>query len=196
MARSREFDTERALDRAMNVFWAKGYEGASLNDLLTEMRIARGSLYKAFKDKRGVYLAALDRYNRTVVESAVGMLADRSLGGGFKRVGLLLKAASEAVAKHKDRRGCLLCNAAVDQSPADPVVRAKVLSMMKRLECAIASALGESDLSAKWRRQRRFATARVLTVAYMGLRVIAKGGYSPAEIDAVIALSMRSLRLA
>jgi TetR/AcrR family transcriptional repressor of nem operon len=48
MARPREFDIDEALERAMNVFWSKGYEGASLQDLLDAMNIARGSLYKAF----------------------------------------------------------------------------------------------------------------------------------------------------
>ena len=195
MGRPREFDVDRALDRAMNVFWSKGYEGASLHDLLAAMKIVRGSLYKAFRNKRGIYLAALDRYDRTVVEEAVVMLRNRSLGEGFTRIGLLLRSASEAVAKRGDRRGCLLCNAAVDPAPADPAIRARVHSMMKRLERAIEVALADSELAASWARQRRHATAQVLTVAYMGLRVIAKAGYTPAEINAAIAASMRTLRL-
>ena len=71
MARPREFDIDQALERAMNVFWTKGYEGASLQDLLDAMNIARGSLYKAFEDKHSVYLAALDRYDRTEIQRAV-----------------------------------------------------------------------------------------------------------------------------
>ena len=67
MARPREFDIDEALERAMDVFWTKGYDGASLQDLLEAMNIARGSLYKAFQDKHSVYLAALDRYDRTEI---------------------------------------------------------------------------------------------------------------------------------
>ena len=59
MGRPREFDVDKALDRAMGVFWQKGYEGASLQDLLHAMEIARGSLYKAFEDKHSIYLAPL-----------------------------------------------------------------------------------------------------------------------------------------
>ena len=65
MARPREFDIDQALDRAMGVFWEKGYEAASLQDLLKAMKIARVSLYKAFDDKRAIYLATLDRYDQT-----------------------------------------------------------------------------------------------------------------------------------
>ncbi|NIQ96073.1 MAG: helix-turn-helix transcriptional regulator, partial [Desulfuromonadales bacterium] len=76
MARPREFDVDEALDRAMGVFWLKGYEGTSLQDLLKAMKIARGSLYKAFEDKHSIYLAALDRYDQTEVEEGIAFLSD------------------------------------------------------------------------------------------------------------------------
>ena len=86
MARPREFDIDQALDRAMGVFWEKGYEGASLQDLLEAMKIARGSLYKAFDDKRGIYLASLDRYDQTIVEQEIAVLRDPKAGDGLVRI--------------------------------------------------------------------------------------------------------------
>ena len=59
MARPREFDTTTALNGAMNEFWTKGYDGASLPDLLEGMGITRGSLYKAFTDKKTLFLPTL-----------------------------------------------------------------------------------------------------------------------------------------
>ena len=150
MARPREFDIEEALDSAMQVFWAKGYEATSLPDLLAAMGIARGSLYKAFTDKRSIYLAALDRYDRTAVAEAAAMLQERGRGDGADRIRRLLKSAADAVALRNDRRGCLLCNAAVDQAPADPEAAVKVLAMMKRLERAIEAALADSRKAARW----------------------------------------------
>src|SRR5260370_41193475 len=67
MARPREFDREEALERATEVFWAKGYASTSTDDLLTAMGIARQSLYNAFQDKRALYLEALERYQRTTI---------------------------------------------------------------------------------------------------------------------------------
>ena len=64
MVRPREFDREEALDRAMRVFWAKGYASTSTEDLLAAMKIGRQSLYNAFGDKRKLYLEALERYQR------------------------------------------------------------------------------------------------------------------------------------
>ena len=82
MGRPREFDVDDALDRAMRVFWAKGYQGASLDDLLAAMGIGRGSLYKAFGDKRSLYLAALQRYDAEIVDHAVRCLCDAAGGDG------------------------------------------------------------------------------------------------------------------
>src|SRR5258707_13699013 len=60
--RPRAFDPDAALDRAMHVFWAKGYEGASLSDLTRAMRINRPSLYLAFGNKEQLFRTVLDRY--------------------------------------------------------------------------------------------------------------------------------------
>jgi TetR/AcrR family transcriptional repressor of nem operon len=67
MARPREFDREEALDRAIRVFWANGYAATSTDDLRTAMGIGQQSLYNAFRDKRALYLEALERYQRTSI---------------------------------------------------------------------------------------------------------------------------------
>ena len=60
--RPRAFDLDAALERAMHVFWAKGYEGAALSDLTRAMRINRPSLYAAFGNKEQLFRKVLDRY--------------------------------------------------------------------------------------------------------------------------------------
>jgi len=62
MARAKEFDREKVLERAMHVFWARGYEATSLPELLDAMQIGRQSMYDTFGDKRALFIAALDRY--------------------------------------------------------------------------------------------------------------------------------------
>jgi TetR/AcrR family transcriptional repressor of nem operon len=104
MARPREFDIDEALDRAMGVFWAKGYEGASLHDLLSAMQIARGSLYKAFHDKRSIYLAALDHYDYTVVQENVAALRDVKGGDGEQAIAVALKDSGAARSWSSKRR--------------------------------------------------------------------------------------------
>jgi TetR/AcrR family transcriptional regulator, transcriptional repressor for nem operon len=184
MARPREFDIDQALERAMNVFWTKGYEGASLQDLLDAMGIARGSLYKAFQDKRSIYLAALDLYDSTEIQRTVDAL--RGAGDGVTRIRSFLEGARQAVVRRHDRRGCFLCNAAVDQAPVDAEIQGKVLAMMKRMERAIADALAEHAQAAGWPAERRARTALTLTNAYLGLRVLARSGAPSKDLAAVI----------
>jgi TetR/AcrR family transcriptional repressor of nem operon len=195
MARPREFDIDEALERAMNVFWTKGYEGASLQDLLDAMDIARGSLYKAFQDKRSIYLAALDRYDRTEIQRTVDALRDRTAGDGAVRIRHFLEDARVAVIRRHDRRGCFLCNAAVDQAPVDPEIQAKVLAMIRRMERAVAVACQESAVAAAWSAKRRDRTALALTSTYLGLRVLARSGAPGKDLAAVIQTTLQNAGL-
>lgn len=193
MARPREFDIDKALDRAMGVFWVKGYEAASLQDLLKAMKIARGSLYKAFNDKRSIYLAALDHYDKTVVEDRVMLLTNAKAGDGISRIRTLLEGVRDDVAWRDDRRGCFMCNAAIDQARSDTKVEAKVAKMMRRLEQAIVTALKQSRKAARWSTKRRTEAARFILNTYMGLRVLARSGYAPGDLEAIAAAAVREL---
>lgn len=188
MGRPREFDMDETLDRAMHVFWAQGYDGASLDDLLSAMAIGRGSLYKAFGDKRSLYLACLARYDAQVVGGAVRSLRDETVDARL-RIARLLVSVAEAVEAGNDRSGCFLCNATVDQAPHDPDVAQRVQDSIDRLDAAFAQAL--SDTGAYPEPVRRTALAAQLTTDYFGLRVLAKSGIATerlrTRVDGIIA---------
>ena len=182
MARPREFDIDEALDRAMGVFWEKGYEAASLQDLLKAMKIARGSLYKAFDDKRAIYLAALDRYDETQVEKGVAFLRNPEGGDGLVRI----RDMFESVKQDKARKGCFICNAAIDQARVDTDVKDKVSIMLQKLEEALADALKQSKRGLNWSNKRRANMAAALLNNYLGLRVLARSGYPEEDLQAII----------
>ncbi|MBD8893985.1 TetR/AcrR family transcriptional regulator [Roseibium litorale] len=184
MARPREFDPEKVMNSAMDLFWRQGYEDASLASLLQAMGLTKGSFYKAFFDKRSVYLAALDLYAETVVTDTVRLLTNGSEGTGTERIRALFASAAETGDGPQQRRGCFLCNAAVDRAPHDREVEEKVQAMIRRLEAGFASALrsswpgwGDEDISAR---------SVSLVTAYMGLRVMQKAGLGEAASTAVL----------
>lgn len=190
MGRPREFELDEALERAMRVFWAKGYDGASLDDLLAAMEIGRGSLYKAFGDKRSLYLATLQHYDSSVVDNAVRYLRDPTGGDVRARIAHLFHSVIDAVEHQGDLKGCFLCNASIDQAPHDPAVAEAVRRSIDRLDAAFSHALsavpggGGAEAASLDR-------ARQLTAEFIGLRVLSKIGGDIGRLrtlaDAVVA---------
>src|ERR1700751_4731327 len=104
MARSKEFDEERALAAAVEVFWRQGYENTSLEALMREMGIAKQSLYDTFGDKRALYLKALRQYRNNDHARLRRLFASgQPVKDGFAE--LLLGISSESRVEHE--RGCL-----------------------------------------------------------------------------------------
>ena len=186
MARPRKFDPDSALARAMEAFWARGYEGTSLADLVAATGLNKGSLYATFGDKQRLYLAAIERYERANVEGTVAMLRDAA--DPAAAVAAVLDAVI-AAAERRDRRGCLLCNASVDRAPYDPAVERRVLSALAKLQRALAGALRRAAPDAAVAELE--ARASHLLATYMGLRTMARAGVAPAELRAIAQRALR-----
>src|SRR5581483_59927 len=117
--RPRSFDVEAAVERAMDVFWSRGYHATALPDLLRATRLSRGSLYAAFGDKHSLFLRALDRYIADALtrmdnelarsrEPVLGLRAylagyvDRTSGGNGRRGCLLVATVMELAGRDAD----------------------------------------------------------------------------------------------
>jgi AcrR family transcriptional regulator len=172
MGRPRAFDEDAVLETAMRVFWEKGYEGTSMSDLVTATGLLKGSLYAAFGDKRSLYRRALAHYDRTLVAAGVAIL--RGSGSAYERIERFLQSPIDAVARKNDRRGCFLCNAAIDQAVTDPEIGQEVNASINRLEQALHRVLAEGRMGSNGVTDR--ARARHLLAVYLGLRVLARAG--------------------
>lgn len=195
MVRPREFEFDDVLTKAMEVFWAQGYEGTSLSDLESGTGLLRGSIYAAFGKKADLYQKALSFYIEREVTGAELLLAgDTAAGGivsGLKRIDAFLQLPVDAVGKRKDRRGCFLCSAAVDRAPHCEQTTALVQSGFNRLERALTLAL-ISESSIVKLKSSKDAAAELLAI-YFGLRVMSNGGQNAAVLKAVKDQAMRCL---
>jgi TetR/AcrR family transcriptional repressor of nem operon len=169
--RPREFDADAALGKMTDLFWERGYEAVSVRDLAAAAGVNIQSLYAAFGDKRQIYEAAIARYERDVVDKALAMLA--APGPPRARLDALFSGVIDA-AVAGDRRGCFLCNAVVDR-PGDGEIAGALARGFARLEDALAAALAGDPRYAKDGKARRRA-AQHLLAAYVGMRVLARGG--------------------
>jgi TetR/AcrR family transcriptional repressor of nem operon len=180
MARPREFDTDEALADAMNVFWQYGYDAASLAELLKGMGLTRGSLYKAFVDKKSLFLNVLNRYEVEAVDPAVALLTTGP-ADGLDRIKVLFDSISAAVASG-DQRGCLLCSAAAGPAAVDNDIASIVHLQLHRMKVAFEHALSESSVYAQTDTTRRSEIASLLMSQYVSLRVLVR---SRASLDII-----------
>ena len=190
--RPRTFDVDETLDRALRVFWRKGYEGASLADLTRAMRISRPSLYAAFGDKQALFLAALDRYERVVVRELFEAL--EGPGSGVEAIRRFFRLRIERSLEPRRPLGCLVTNSAVELSGRNPGASTKIGTSLAQLERAFLRALtrardaGEIDATQDLR-----AVARFLTSSAQGLSVIAKVAPERAVLKDIVAVILSVL---
>ena len=187
MARPKEFDRDEALASAMKVFWERGYEGTSIDDLVKGTGVGRQSLYDTFGDKRGIYLAALNLYRRThgkdpIVRKA-GPLA--TVEATFRRM------ARAAVAGDGER--CMMIDAATElRAEANDCLQRTLRENLRHNERVVRDLLAEAEAAgeiAKGLDHR--AIARTMLNAIYGLRVTAL--VEPGMVDDVIRQSLALL---
>jgi len=108
MARQKEFNREEVLHKAMEVFWTRGYEGASIQDLVKHMGINRQSIYDTFGDKHSLFLQSLDRY-REIQAPKVFAVLERP-GSVKENLRQLFEEVIARALSAEGRRGCFVGN--------------------------------------------------------------------------------------
>ena len=192
MARHKEFDREEVLDRAMVLFWERGYEATSVQDLGDRPGIGRASLYGTFGDNHALFLAALDRYGRVQGPLLAGVL--ESPGAAKAKLRLVFERVAEEAVSEDGRRGCLLVNSAVELAPHDRDTARKIDAALMGAEEALygflvrARAAGEIPPDKDPRSLSRF-----LWNAVQGLRVTARAGARKEAIDDVVNVTLSVL---
>ncbi len=172
MARPREFDTDQAIDKAIEIFWQRGYKATSVQDLVEATGIQRGSLYAAFGSKAGLFDAAMDRYMAEYSAPRILENEDRPIREALAE---LLYGLVDSAATDKSRRGCFVTNTAVELTPHDNAVALKVADNLLDLEDVLARRLADAQALGEVRADKDpRVLARFLVAAVQGLRVMSK----------------------
>ncbi len=187
--RPRNFDRDTALGRAMEVFWERGYEGASIAELTAAMGINAPSLYAVFGSKTELFREAVERYD--AIEGAAGHAALRDEPTARAAVEGLLRCNAAAFADPSTPRGCMVVLAATNTTPANDDVR-DFLAGRRRddqasLRDRLARGVADGDLAADVDLD---ALATYCSVVLNGLAVQARDG---ASLDALTAVIDRAL---
>jgi TetR/AcrR family transcriptional repressor of nem operon len=171
--RPRSFDVEGAVERAMDVFWSRGYHGTALPDLLRATKLSRGSLYAAFGGKHALFLRALDSY---IAERQAWM--DAELDPRLAAVDGLracLAGFAERASGANGRRGCMLVATAMELAAHDAQVERRVSGYFKTMEAKLTGAFSRAKAAGELADGVEPDTAaRVLICMAAGLRVMGK----------------------
>jgi AcrR family transcriptional regulator len=189
--RPREFNLDLALDRAMDVFWRKGYDGATLLDLTTAMRINRPSLYAAFGDKQALFRKALDRYAARPAAYLREALAEPTVRTVVER---LFRETIRTLTDPRNPRGCLLVHGTLTCGDASESTRRTLIAHRSAGEVAIRArferAQTEGDLSPD---EDPADLARYVVTILQGMAVQAVGGGAGRnELRRVAELALRA----
>ncbi len=192
MARPKEFKHDVVLDRAMQAFWSRGYEATSIQHLVDRMGIQRGSLYDTFGDKRALFFAAIDRYDRVVTAKLLAALDEPASGRDAIRRFFRLKV--ELAMEPGRPRGCLVTNSAAELASRDRGTATKVGAVLTKIEASFNRAVvraqkaGEIDPTRNAR-----ALARFLTSSAQGLSVMAKTFPERAVLEDIVKVTLAAL---
>ncbi len=189
--RPREFDEDEVLERALGVFWEHGYAATSLTDLLEATGLAKGSLYKAFGDKRQLFLAALDRYlekGRTSLDLAA------AAGSPKQTLRTWLTNAMSMATCTGVRRGCFGVNCTIELAPHDEELRERLRKQTRGLEQIYTRLIAAGIDAGEFREGLDpAAAARWLTTMIDGLQVRGKLGLTKAAAQETVDLTLSAL---
>ncbi len=173
MPRAKEFEPDVALDKAMHLFWEKGYAGTSIQDLVDRMGVNRFSIYDTFGDKHALYLAAIARYREQVTGRLLAILDE---GDGLSAIQNHFGALAEVLSSPLGRAGCLVQNATLEVAPRDAEVAARTRATNGAVADAMFDALTRARAAgALGGRDDSRDRAHHLFAVGQGLIVMAKG---------------------
>jgi TetR/AcrR family transcriptional regulator, transcriptional repressor for nem operon len=191
MARQKEFDRDDALGRALQVFWDKGYEATSTDDLLKAMGIGRQSMYDTFGDKHRLFIEALERYNAASSAALAERLASSESPIAAVESALLAIADESAATR---ARGCMGVNATAELGRSDADVNKAIKASSRYCEAAFERIVREAKKKGEVPASvNETSAARFLLSTLGGLRLSAQAGTPPETLREIATFALKSL---
>ena len=192
MGRARQFQEEAALEKAMLLFWEKGYEATSLSELTEVMGLSRSSFYDTFGSKKALFISALNRYQANKHGQIIAILEGNL--PGKRAIENVFKVYLDIAANEGGRKGCFVSNSAVEMAPHSPEVETKVSLAIDRMELAFARAIKRGQENGAIPNYKNpTALARFLVSCVNGLVVMTKAGADNETLNDIVNESLSGL---
>lgn len=193
MARTKVFDEQEVLDKAMNLFWQKGYNATSAQDLVDNLGISRSSLYDTYGDKHSLFVKALKQYRKERIDPVMRRIDEaEDIEAYIRQVFELVK---EEALSENGSKGCFMVNSAVELAPVDSEVAAIANSIMQDTENTLCKAIerGQEECIFTTKYSAR-SLARFVFNSLNGLRVTVKFDADKKLFDDIVNVCLSALK--
>jgi TetR/AcrR family transcriptional repressor of nem operon len=192
MARTKDFDENEVLKKAVCLFWDKGYNGTSMQELVDGLGISRSSLYDTFGDKHQLYLKALEAYQQGYGTEMCTLIREAPSAKAAVK-GILELVVSELLGD-KQRKGCFMVNAGIELGAHDTEVSALICQNERQLEDTFLEVIHRGQESGELDQKKDpQALARFLGNTVKGLQVSVKSTTEPTFFEDVIQTALITL---
>ncbi len=192
MGRPREFNTTEALDKATHVFWVKGYDATSLNDLIEAMGISKSSFYETFSSKQDLYHSSIDRYGETTQQELI-LILESDIPGREAIAQVFLNTANRFI-NNAIPMGCFLSNSAAELAPDNVKTKDKISGYFHRAEEAFTNAVKRGQKEGTISNDKdATALGRFFVSSMNGLQVVGKTNQDAQAIKDIVSIIIKAL---
>ena len=192
MARTKDFDENEVLTKAMNLFWTRGYNTTSMEDLVAGLGISRSSLYDTYTDKHTLFIKALENYQQ-ISAVKIQEIIDHP-GPAKETIRRLIDMFTEGLLTGRQRKGCFLVNAGVEVGPHDKVVNNLVCRNDQQMEEIFYQVIEQGKKTGEIKNPRDTRTlARFIFNTVKGLQVTAKSTSDKSVFNEIVLLAVSIL---
>jgi TetR/AcrR family transcriptional regulator, transcriptional repressor for nem operon len=192
MARPKAFDEDIVLDKAVDLFWCRGYGATSMQHLVDGLGINRASLYDTYGDKYSLYVRALEQYRRTNQSGLCALLAQP--GPTPDLLAELFDNTLREILGDPDHKGCFMVNSAIELSPHDPHIARIVADNQRFFEQLLQAVIERGQQAGELSTAHSAAhLASFVFTTLNGLKVIGKSAPDEAALRSIVAVTMSAL---
>ncbi|HTD97918.1 MAG TPA: TetR/AcrR family transcriptional regulator [Mucilaginibacter sp.] len=192
MARTKDFDEDEVLTKAVNLFWHKGYNGTSMQDLVDGLGISRSSLYDTYGDKHTLFIKALEHYRKSASGSICNIMSHTV--SAKEAIKQLLDFTTRELLDDKQHKGCFMVNAEVEMATHDKEVSSMICENDQLLENAFYETIKKGQDSGEISADKDArAIARFIFNTVKGIRVSSKSTTDKDFFGDIVNLTMSVL---
>ncbi len=192
IGRPLQFDPDQALDTAMRLFWRKGYESTSLQDLLSATGLSKSSFYQTFKSKNRLFQRAIQNYRNRLTDDLRARL--RQAGSGRAFIENLFRDVADETRGPDSRRGCLLMNTANEFAQTDADIARLVSHSLDRIIAIFEEAIRQAQREGAIGKDKAARNLAIYLLSNMsGLKNMVKAGADRETVERIVDITLSAL---